>query len=70
MLVRDKTITVRKSEGMVPDYSIFRNLVDAGAFCDPKLVTQVMKSGDVPCVFQDEQSDDGDCQGFQEGHRA
>ena len=43
---RDKTIVVRKSEGFVPDYSTFCDLVESGAFCDPDTVRQVVKHND------------------------
>ena len=45
-VTRDRTVVVKKSEGIVPDYSSFCDLVEKGVFCDPELVTQVTKSGD------------------------
>ena len=46
VVVRNRTVIVRKSEGIVPDYSSFCDLVEKGAFGDAKLVQQVVKSGD------------------------
>ena len=43
---RDRTIVVKKSEGVVPDYSSFCDLVEKGVFCEAELVTQVTKQGD------------------------
>ncbi|KXJ24853.1 hypothetical protein AC249_AIPGENE6757 [Exaiptasia diaphana] len=46
VLVRNKTVAIKKSEGVVPDYTTFCDLVEDGAFGDPATVTQVVKQAD------------------------
>lgn len=43
---RDRTVTVKKSDGVVPDFSSFCDLVESGVFGDVKAVRQVVKYGD------------------------